>query len=115
MTLLNQWLKPVTGSISANDYAVEALDLLQKKKQDWAFVLDRNEVIGMVSRRALEKETQDTLHHEDVRNFVDTNVMLVDAATPPQELKRLSHKHPGMQLGMIEKSRPVGLVRAELL
>lgn len=62
--------KPTLASVSANDYAGEALRLMKKLGQRWIFVLDRTEIAGLVFAKDLENEPQERLHEGDVREYM---------------------------------------------
>jgi len=108
-------MDPRIGTVSANDYAVEALRHMASKKLDWTFVLDRNEVSGVVFARDLERLSEATLKEHDVREYITTNLVMVDVATEPQEAARLLRFCGRNFVGVVKGNQPVGMLTRESL
>jgi CBS domain-containing protein len=108
-------MEPTRESVSANDYAAEALQRMRNRGCDWAFVLDRNEVVGLVFARDLERQPPDYLQEEDVRRYMTTRLILIGPDIASQEAERLLRLSRQDFLAVVEDHRPVGIVTAHSL
>jgi predicted transcriptional regulator len=112
---LNEMMDSRIGTVSANDYALEALRHMKAQKLDWSFVLDRNQVSGVVFARDLARLSETTLKEKDVREYLTTNLVIVDIETEPQEAARLL-RHSGRGfVGVVKGNQPVGMLTSESL
>lgn len=103
------------GTVSANDYALEALRHMTTRQLDWSFVLDRNQVSGVVFARDLVKMSEATLKERDVREYLTTNLVMVDIETEPQEAARLLRFSEQGFVGVVKDNQPVGILTTESL
>jgi predicted transcriptional regulator len=102
------------GTVSANDYALEALRHMTAQKLDWSFVLDCNQVSGIVLARDLAAIAEATLKERDVREYL-TNLIMVDIDTEPQEAARLLRFSERGFVGIVKNNQPVGILTTESL
>jgi CBS domain-containing protein len=113
--LLQEIMESRVFTVSANDYALEALRLLQRKRQPWAFVLDCDGVAGIVLRETLESLPEDYLHEDDVRRHTTEQIIMVGPEVESQEAERLLRLSQQGFLAIIEGKRPIGIITAENL
>lgn len=107
---LHELMDPRIGTVSANDYAAEALQLMNSRNLSWCFVLDRNEVTGLVWADDLAHLPDTLLKERDVREFVTTSLLTVSIDTDLQEVERLLHRSGQHLLGIIQNNLPVGII-----
>jgi len=103
------------GTVSANDYAVEALRHMKARKLDWSFVLDCNQVSGVIFAQDLARLSEATLIERDVREYLITNLVMVDIDTEPQEAVRLLRFSERDFIGVVKDHQPVGILTTESL
>jgi predicted transcriptional regulator len=108
-------MDPRVSTVSANDYALEALRHMTSKNLEWTFVLDRNEISGVVFARDLEALPETTLKEKDVREYLTTNLVMVDVETEPQEAARLLRFCGRNFIGVVRGNQPVGILTRESL
>jgi CBS domain-containing protein len=103
------------GTVSANDYAAEALRLMTTHNLSWSFVIDRNQVAGIVQAQDLARLSDALLKECDVREYVITNLLTVSIETELQEAIRLLRRSGHHFLGVIKNNLPVGILTQESL
>jgi predicted transcriptional regulator len=103
------------GTVSANDYALEALRHMKAQKLDWSFVLDRNQVSGVVFAQDLARFSETALKDRDVREYLTPNLVMVDIETEPQEAARMLRFSGQGFVGVIKGEQPVGILTTESL
>lgn len=101
------------GSVSANDYAGEALSLMREKNLAWAFVLDRSQVVGIVYARDLERLSEMGQLEQDVRELMKTNLMIVSPEVERREVERLLKLSEHGFVAVIHDDRPLGVITWE--
>jgi predicted transcriptional regulator len=112
---LHELMDSRVGTVSANDYAAEALHLMNLRSLSWCFVLDRNEVTGLVWARDLAQLPDALLMERDVREFVTTQLLTVNIDTEVQEVERLLHRTGQRLLGVVKNNLPVGILNRDAL
>jgi len=103
------------GTISANDYAIEALRMMIKQKCPWIFVLESNELAGVIYARDLERYSETVLRDRDVREYLVSNVGTIEADTDIQEAERLLRNSTRGFLAVIKDGRPIGMLTPKCL
>lgn len=101
------------GTVSANDYAAEALRLMTARNLSWSFVLDRNQVAGIILAKDLARLSDALLKERDVREYVTTNLLTVNIETELQEAIRLLNWSGHRFLGILKNNLPVGILTLE--
>jgi predicted transcriptional regulator len=102
-------------TVSANDYAAEALQLMQTRKLSWCFVLDRNEIAGLVWAKDLARSSDMMLKERDVREYIAPGLPTVNIETDSQDALRLLQRSGQRILGIIKNNLPVGILTQESL
>ncbi|GAB6174046.1 CBS domain-containing protein [Paradesulfitobacterium aromaticivorans] len=80
-------------------------------------VVDRErKVIGIISRRDVEKALQHRLEHAPVKGFMTSEVITVDSNAPWEEIQRLMVQHDIGRVPVVEDGKVVGIVsRSDVL
>jgi len=107
---LHELMDPRIGTVSANDYAAEALLLMNARNLGWCFVLDRNEVTGIIQAKDLDRIPETVLKERDVREFVRGNLPTVNIDAEVQEAERLLRRSGQRWLGILRNNLPVGIL-----
>jgi chloride channel protein, CIC family len=97
-------------TVSANDYAMEALSLMREKGLSELLVVDRNEVVGYVERRILECQMPRTLAERDVREYMNPHVTFAEPDTSADEADWLMRRDSLPSLPVMENRRLQGVV-----
>lgn len=103
------------GTISANDYAIEALRMMSAQQCPWIFVLEANELAGVIYARDLERYSETVLRDRDVREYLVSNVATVDADLDIQEAERLLRISGKGFLAVTKEGRPIGIITPKSL
>ena len=73
-------------------------------------------LVGIISRRDVDKATKHGLRHAPVRGFMTTKVITVDVEAPWDEVQRLMVQHDIGRLPVVEEGNVVGIVsRSDVL
>lgn len=102
-------------TISANDYAAEALRVMTARGQSKILVLERDEVVGVVSASDLQRMSDASLKDRDVREFMATRMLAIHVETQLQEAERLLRLSGLDFLTVVKDAYPVGIVNKETL
>ena len=102
-------------SISENDYATEALRLMRNQGLKWLFVLNREQLAGVVFRSDLERCSDATLKEREVREFLNARIMVVDPGTLPQEAERMLRLSGQDFLAVVKGNCPIGIITSDTL
>lgn len=79
-------------------------------------VVDGENVVGVISRRDVDKARMHDLGHAPVKGYMSRTVISVAPETPVKELQRLMVEHDVGRLPVIEEGRLVGIVsRTDIL
>lgn len=79
-------------------------------------VVNENQMVGVISRRDVDKAQLHELGHAPVKGFMTTSVLSVSAATPVSDIQRLMVEYDVGRLPVIEGDRLVGIVsRTDIL
>lgn len=103
------------STISANDYAIEAQRIMTTRQCPWLFVLDRNELAGIICARDLERYSEATLRDRDVREFMVTSVLPITSDADIQEAERMLRGSSRGFLAVVKEGRPVGVITPKSL
>ena len=112
---LQDIMDPRIGCVSANDYAAEALRLMIARNLNWIFVLDRNEIAGVIQAKELARWPDERLKERDVREFMTPHFLTIPIETEANEAARLL-KHSGLRFaGITRNNLPVGFLTPDTL
>jgi len=89
MTRLHQIMDRQVATVSANDYALDALILMRARRITRAVVLDRDNAVGLLFARDLERFSEMTLADRDVRECMTPAVELVSPAARLEDLEAI--------------------------
>lgn len=79
-------------------------------------VTEDKRLVGIISRRDVDKAIKHGLQHAPVKGFMTTNVKTVDVEAPWDEVQRLMVQHDIGRLPVVEKGELVGIVsRSDVL
>ena len=79
-------------------------------------VTDNKNLVGIISRRDVDKAIKHGLKHAPVKGFMTTKVATVDADVPWDEVQRLMVQHDIGRLPVVEEGNLVGIVsRSDVL
>src|SRR5690348_8375407 len=91
-------------AVSANDYATEALQLMQTRNLSWCFVLDRHGIAGLVWAKDLARSSDVVLKERDVREYMAPGLPTVNIETDSQDALRLLQRSGQRILGIIKNN-----------
>lgn len=112
---LTEMMEAEILTISANDYAIEALRLMNQRNAPWAIVLDRDWIAGIVYAQELNRFPASLLKERDVQEYLRTNLLMIPEEAQPQEAERLL-RNSGMDfLIVIRDNRPMGMITRDSL
>lgn len=103
------------STVSANDYAAEALRVMASRNLSWSFVLDRNQVVGMVHAKDLSRLSDGVLKECDVREYVNTSLITIHIETDINEAERLLRRSGHAFLGIVKNDLPIGILTQEAI
>lgn len=103
------------STVSANDYAAEALRVMASRNLSWSFVLDRNQVVGMIQAKDLSRLSDELLKECDVREYVNTSLITIHIETDLNEAERLLRRSGHPFLGIIKNDLPIGILTQEAI
>ena len=112
---LHELMDPRIGTVSANDYAVEALSLMNSRNLNWCFVLDRNEVNGIIWAEDLLRIPDTLLKERDVREFVTARLLTISIDADLSEAERLLHRSGQPVLAILKNNLPVGILSQDAI
>ncbi len=113
--LLQELMSTEILTISANDYAAEALRLMNHHARTWVIVLESDQIAGIVFLQDLERLTESTLKERDVREYLRTNLLMIGNEAHPQEAERML-RCSGMDfLTVVKNNYPVGIITQDHL
>ena len=98
------------STVSANDYAAEALRVMASRNLSWSFVLDRNQIAGIIRAKDLARLSDALLKERDVREYVITSLVTVNIEADLNEAERLLRRSGQHFLGIIKGNLPVGIL-----
>lgn len=79
-------------------------------------VVENDKMIGMISRRDVDKARIHELGHAPVKGFMTADVLAVTSTTPVSDIQKLMVEHDIGRLPVIEEDRIVGIVsRTDIL
>lgn len=107
---LHEVMESDIATVSAFDYAVEALTLMRRACLERVFVLDRDEIAGVVFRHDLERQSEAALRDRDVREYMNTGLAMADAQSTLEEAERLMRRRRLVYLAVMQNKRLVGAV-----
>lgn len=102
-------------TISANDYAIEALRLMSQRNAPWAIVLDRDWIAGIVYAHELNRFPETMLKERDVQEYLRTDLLVIPEHAQPQEAERLLRNSAMDFLIVIRDNRPMGMITRDSL
>jgi predicted transcriptional regulator len=103
-------------TVSANDYAVSALELMRNRGLSQLFVLDRDEIAGMIFEKDLKGLSEKFLRNCDVREtMVTNNLQVIGPDLPPEEAKSLLNRDGLACLVVREGQRIQGIITRDRL
>jgi predicted transcriptional regulator len=103
-------MDPNIVTVSANDYAADALSLMRQRGLSEVFVLQRDEVCGIVFAVDLAYLPDEVLKDRDVREFMVPSVAMAECELSTEEAEQLLDRtHMGTVAVMCGK-QPVGVV-----
>ena len=103
------------GTVSANDYALEALRIMTMRRLSWCFVLDRNQVAGIIRYKDLARLSDAVLKEQDVREYVMPSLVTVSIDTELKEAKRILQRCGQHFVGVVKNDLPVGILTLEAM
>ncbi len=112
---LQESMDPRIGSVSANDYAAEALRLMMTRHLGWLFVLDRNEIAGVVTARELARWPDELLKERDVREFLTQPLLTIPIETDEMEAANRLQRSGLRFAGITRSNLPVGFITPDAL
>ncbi|HEY9685828.1 MAG TPA: CBS domain-containing protein [Coleofasciculaceae cyanobacterium] len=102
-------------TVSANDYAVSALELMRNRGLSQLFVLDRDEIAGMIFEKDLKGLSEKLLRNSDVRETMVTNLQVIEPNLPREEAESLLHRDGLACLVVREGRRIQGVITRDRL
>lgn len=79
-------------------------------------VMDGEKMIGIISRRDVDKARMHDLEHAPVKGFMKSNVLFVKPETPINEVQKIMVKHDIGRLPVISKNKLTGIIsRTDIL
>jgi len=103
------------ATVSANDYAAEALRLMTLWRRPWIFVLDCNELIGIAYAKDMERLSQSLLREQDVREHLKTNLLAIGPDADAQEAERMLRLGRREFLTVVKDGCPIGIITPDSL
>jgi predicted transcriptional regulator len=103
------------STVSANDYAAEALRVMASRNMKWSFVIDRNQVVGIVQAKDLSRLSEALLKERDVREYINTSLVTVNIETDLSEAERLLRRSGHRFLGILKNNLPVGVLTQDAM
>lgn len=103
-------------TVGADSTVTEAQRMLASFGHNGLPVMDAGELVGIVSRRDLERALRHGLGRSEVRGFMTKNVISANEDTPLAELERLVEQHNIGRIPIMRDDHLVGIVtRTDLL
>jgi hypothetical protein len=109
--LLRDVLETTNEFVSANDYAVDALERMRSNGNRWSFVVDRDEVIGLVFTQTLESHPTSVLRTTDVKEHINSE--LPDIQDADLDLLLRSSQKQDSVLSLLNQMRSAGSTERE--
>lgn len=103
------------ATVSANDYAAEALRLMTLGRRAWIFVLDCKELIGIAYASDMERLSESLLREQDVREHLKTNLLAIDPEADTKEAERLLRTGRRDFLTVVKDGCPIGIITRDSL
>ncbi|HHX50328.1 MAG TPA: CBS domain-containing protein, partial [Clostridia bacterium] len=101
--------KPVK-SLSSAQTVQEAARLLQRYGHSGMPVMEEDRLVGIISRRDIDKAIHHRLGHAPVKAYMSRNVKYIDPGAPLSDIRELMIKHDIGRLPVLEKGALVGIV-----
>jgi len=112
---LHELMDPRIGTVSANDYAAEALYLMNSRNLNWCFVIDRDEVNGIIWAEDLHHVSDTLLKERDAGEFVTNRLLTIDIETDLSEVERLLQRSGQPAVAILKNNLPVGILNQETI
>lgn len=90
MRLYDILAEPVV-TVSANDYAASALELIRMRGVSKVFVLDRDEIAGVIFKEDVIRQSESWLQERDAREVMTTDLQVVSPEFDSGEAERMLH------------------------
>lgn len=103
------------ATVSANDYAAEALRLMTLGSRPWIFVLDCKELIGIAYASDMERLSESLLREQDVREHLRTNLLAIGPEADTKEAERLLRTDRRDFLTVVKDGCPIGIITRDSL
>ena len=97
-------------TVSADTPMSEVAKVLRQKGCTGVPVMDKEQLVGVISRRDFTRLKKESQLKAPVKAFMKTNVMTVQAGKSPMQAARLMVKHDIGRLPVMEEDRLIGIV-----
>lgn len=109
-------MKSPVQSITPSTSVDEAADIMHEYGYSGLPVVDKDELIGMISRRDLNKATKHDLGHAPIKSYMSPKLITIQLKTTFEEILHIMMEHNIGRLPVVEEGRLIGiLTRADVI